>query len=191
MARTGAASSLPTRPGPAGAGSKGESLVLPGERPAATVAYEAAVVEFFVDAASTFGIPKSIAAIYGMVFASPSPVSFSEIESRLDLSKGSVSQGLRVLREVGAVREAESGDPRTTGYVPVLEMRRFVELLLEQRLQRQLAAGKGRLEALHRQLPAARAGEPDVRRERLKQLEHWHGRARALLPIMRTFLNIG
>lgn len=75
---------------------------------------------FFVDAADMLGVPKSVAAIYGICFASPEPLSFAEIEARLDISKGSISQGLRVLREVGALRVAsgagvEDGGQMTEG----------------------------------------------------------------------------
>lgn len=80
------------------------ALVLPGGRPADVVAFENALVDFFVNAADLLGVPKSVAAIYGIVFASPEALSFAAIEARLDISKGSVSQGLRVLKEVGALR---------------------------------------------------------------------------------------
>lgn len=67
------------------------------------------MVSFFIDAADMLGVPKSVAAIYGICFASPEPLSFSDINERLDISSGSISQGLRVLREVGALKVAEPG----------------------------------------------------------------------------------
>lgn len=81
-------------------------LVTPGDRLADVVAFEESVVSFFVDAADLLGVPKSVAAIYGICFASPEPLSFSEIDDRLELSVGSISQGLRVLKEVGALKIA-------------------------------------------------------------------------------------
>lgn len=93
-------------------------LVRSGGRDPETVAFEASLVAFFVDAADMLGVPKSVAAIYGICFASPEPLSFAEIEARLDISKGSISQGLRVLREVGALRVAagaEDGGQMTEG----------------------------------------------------------------------------
>lgn len=90
----------------------GHKLVIAGDRPAEVVNFERQVVDFFVSAADLLGVPKSVASIYGIVFASPVPLSFAEIEARLDISKGSVSQGLRVLREVGAIKPADGG--RTT-----------------------------------------------------------------------------
>lgn len=149
------------------------------------------MVDFFVDAAELLGVPKSVAAIYGIVFASPAPLSFADIGSRLDISKGSVSQGLRVLREVGAVKEVSRASDRSELFEPDLEMRRLVLRFLENRLARQLELGGTRLENLARTLPRGRNGEAVVLRARVKQLQNWNSKARALLPIARTFLKLG
>lgn len=84
------------------------SLVLGEGRSPEVVAFENRMVGFFVDAAELLGVPKSVAAIYGLIFATPEPLSFSEIAARLDFSNGSVSQGLKILREMGAIKEASS-----------------------------------------------------------------------------------
>ena len=55
-----------------------------------------------------FGVPKSVGQIYGVLYASPSPLSFSDIVDRLEISKGSASQGLALLRSLGAINEAKS-----------------------------------------------------------------------------------
>ena len=82
---------------------KARDLLQKQERSASVVGFEEAVVDFFVDAADLLGVPKSVAVLYGIVFASPQPLSFADIQARGTLSKGSVSQGLRVLREMGAI----------------------------------------------------------------------------------------
>src|SRR5689334_14126981 len=106
-------------------------LVRPGNRPVEVVAFENTTVDFFVDAAELLGVPKSVAAIYGIVFASPEPLSFADIEARLDISKGSVSQGLRVLREVGALKEVSVAADRAELFEPDLELRKLVARFLE------------------------------------------------------------
>ena len=68
------------------------SLVIAAGRLEATIAFEPNVVDFFVSAAELLSVPKSLTAIYGIVFASPAPLSFADIEARLDLSKDSLSQ---------------------------------------------------------------------------------------------------
>jgi DNA-binding transcriptional regulator GbsR (MarR family) len=166
-------------------------LVQPGRRPADIVAFEGVMVDFFVDAAELLGVPKSVAAIYGIVFASPTPLSFADIESRLDISKGSVSQGLRVLREVGALREVSGDADRAELFEPDLEMRKMMQRFLENRLARQLERGGTRLGQLAKILPKGRNGEGAVLRARVKQLQNWNTKARALLPMARTFLKLG
>jgi DNA-binding transcriptional regulator GbsR (MarR family) len=169
----------------------GSDLVLPGDRSAEVHEFEAAVVGFFVDAADLLGVPKSVAAIYGIIFASPQPISFADIEARLDISKGSISQGLRVLREIGALKEVSADADRAELFTPDLEMRKLVARFLENRLKRQLDAGSTRLATLQRALPASRSADTEVLRERLHSLQAWHSKARALLPVAKTFLKLG
>jgi hypothetical protein len=64
-------------------------------------------VGLFADIVSALGIPKSIGQIYGLLYASATPLSFSDIVDRLDISKGSVSQGLQLLRSLGAINVAD------------------------------------------------------------------------------------
>ena len=66
-------------------------LVRADGRPAEVVAFEEAMVSFFLEAAEMLGGPKSVAAIYGICFASPEPLSYSDVRDRLDISSGSVS----------------------------------------------------------------------------------------------------
>ena len=160
------------------------------ERSASVVGFEEAVVDFFVDAADLLGVPKSVAVLYGIVFASPQPLSFADIEARVPLSKGSISQGLRVLREMGAIKEVSAPADRSELFTPDLEMRRLIQRFLEQRLQKQLDAGKSRLGDLQRALPDLEKSHAETLRSRLKQLQSWHEKARALLPIARTFLKL-
>lgn len=170
--------------------SLGANLVLVGERSRESVEFDRQVVNFFVSAADLLGVPKSVAAIYGIVFASPAPLSFAAIEARLDISKGSISQGLRVLREVGALKEVSSTTDRSELFTPDLELRKLVARFLENRLQKQLEAGSSRLAALSKAVPGNN-GEAAELKKRLKSLSDWHGKARTVLPLVRTMLKVG
>lgn len=165
-------------------------LVVAGGRPVGVVAFETEVVDFFVNAASVLGVPKSVAAIYGVVFASVDALSFADIESRLKISKGSISQGLRVLRDMGAVKEVSLPGDRTALFAPDLEIRGMIDNFLKNRLSRQLTAASERIKVLYAALPAGQRDESAALRTRLKQLQSWHNRARALLPIAKTFLKL-
>ena len=166
-------------------------LVRPADRPEHMVAFESQMVDFFVDAADLLGVPKSVAAIYGIIFASPQPLSFADIEARLDISKGSISQGLRVLREVGALKEVSADADRAELFTPDLEMRKLIARFLENRLAKQLQSGGSRLDQLAKSLPKGRNGEAAVLKARVKQLQNWNSKAKALLPIAKTFLKLG
>ena len=158
------------------------------------------MVAFFVDAAELLGVPKSVAAIYGIVFASPEPLTFSDIELRVNFSKGSVSQGLRVLREVGAIKEAAKSKMQGAAsplkirghhsFEPDLQLRKLIAHFLEQRLETQLSSGSSRLTDLEAMVPATNKEAAKELSRRLKSLSDWHTRARQLLPLARTFLKL-
>ncbi len=191
----------------------GLALVIPNGRPQAIVAFEVEVVSFFVDAADLLGVPKSLAAIYGICFASPEPLGFAEIETRLDISTGSISQGLRILREVGALKvvtgtsapdsqlsalssQLSTGNSQLSTrsrqrerYEPDLGLRKVVTHFIESRLDPQLDSGRVRLQALARQVSAGNSSSK-VLKARLKALHAWHDRARAVLPVVKTFLKL-
>lgn len=181
-------------------GAAPSSLVKEAGRDAELVAFERELVAFFVDAADVLGVPKSVAAIYGVCFAACEPLSFADIEARLAISAGSISQGLRVLREVGALKTTTTAAPpagagrdakRREYYEPDLHLRKLTAHWLENRLQRQLDAGKDRLKAIAKTVPAGRLGAHKVLRERVKTLQGWHGQASAVMPLVKTFLKLG
>ena len=153
-------------------------------------AFEAAMVGFFVEAADLMGVPKSVAALYGICFASPEPLSFADIEQKLDLSKGSISQGLRFLREVGALKEVSTAADRLDRFEPDMELRKLASHWIEERLQKQLNSGQSRLVAIGKSIPLGKNGAAKKLNARLKALQDWHDRTQRLLPIIRTFLKL-
>jgi DNA-binding transcriptional regulator GbsR (MarR family) len=180
----------PTNALPAANESSRTGLVRVGGRAPDLVAFEEELVSFFLDAADILGVPKSVAAIYGVCFAAPEPLSFADIEQRLDISKGSISQGLRVLREVGALRVVSGPLDRREFYTPDLHLRNLVTRWLEQRLQKQLDAGKVRLRTISKLVPAGANGSTKILRGRVKALQAWHDQARSVLPLVKTFLKL-
>lgn len=165
--------------------------------------FEAQVVEVFTDLVQLLGLPKSMGEIYGLLFASAEPLVFAEIERKLDLSKGSVSQGLRTLRDLGAIAPADAEldpgaastgleAPRATRWVAVVELRRLLGSLLRERLvpyikrqdERMLAASESLGAAESKLTPAALK----VLQSRLDKLETWQSRASTVLPLIGKML---
>jgi DNA-binding transcriptional regulator GbsR (MarR family) len=159
-------------------------------RDADLVAFDEAIVSFFVEAADSLSVPRSVAAIYGVCFASPEPLTFADIEARLDISKGSVSQGLRVLRDMGAIKSAGKPDERGEAFEADMGLRKLAAHWLEERLQRLLDAGRCRLQEITNSIPMRRSASARELRGRLKLLRNWQDKSRTLLPLVKTFLKL-
>ncbi len=154
-------------------------------------AIENELVEHFADLASMLAQPRSYGQIYGLLFASTRALSFTDIVERLDLSKGSVSQGLHALRAVGAIRPAEGADWRREHFVAETELRPLIGGLLKQSIEPQLKQGLTRVGAIksrHRTLLGVRNGDGRLLHQRLERLHGWHRRGGALLPLIAKFL---
>ena len=167
----------------------GLKLVIPDGRPPEVVAFELEVVGFFVDAADLLGFPKSLAAIYGICFASPVPLGFVEIHARLNISTGSLSQGLKGLREVGALTAVRSPGEKRDRFQPALGLRQVAMHFIERRLEPQLELGGLKLLELSRYIRGS--GESaKVLQARVETLSTWHEHARAIIPVVKNFLKL-
>ena len=132
--------------------------------------------------AEVLSVPRSIAEIYGLLYVSTQPLRFSEIEQRLSLSKGSVSEGLRFLKDHGMVMaERIKGNRGETWSVTPSLAAALVDLL-RRRLQPALEQTTGDLRALQEEAESVELS-PDVR-ERLVKLSRWNARALDLLPVL-------
>ena len=153
--------------------------------------FEQSLIAFFQDAADVLGAPRSVAAIYGIIFASPKPLCFADIEAKLEISKGSVSQGLNALKAIGAIKGCDHAGDRREWYEPDTELRRMIRRFIETRLQQQIKQGGDRLAAIKAQIPQE---DPEIAKlltARIDHVENWHGKAKALMPIIKTFLALG
>jgi DNA-binding transcriptional regulator GbsR (MarR family) len=158
-------------------------------RPKCEIRFEREVVRFFVGTADVLGVPKSVAAIYGVIFAAPGPLSFADIERRLKISKGSISQGLRVLRQFGALKVING--ERREFFFPDMEMRKLISRLLTERLGPQLTSSRDELDKLAESVPFLDRSEFATMRNRLRQLQSWQRKASKLLPLIRVILGAG
>jgi len=163
-------------------------------------AFETGCVEFFAEVVQLFGVPRSVGQIYGLLYASPVPLGFSDIIERLDISKGSASQGLQLLRSLGAINEADisstSATSTSTGttrvsrgvtYEPELSLRQLITGVLREQIAPIAAAGTGRLKRL-RQLAEETEGEKAFYLGRVKQLETWRRRFNTVAPVLSALL---
>lgn len=151
---------------------------------------ERELVDHFVALATAIGVPRSYGEIYGVLYASPTPLSFTDIQERTHLSKGSISLGLHSLRAVGAIRPSEGWDHRREHFVPETELRQLIAGLLKDSLQVQLKEGTKRVGGMISRHRAARPrSEHDkILSSRLDKLHSWHRKAGLLVPLISKFL---
>lgn len=62
------------------------------------------MIQNWVELADSLGIARSLAQIYGLIFVSPRPVSAQDCVDALKISRSSAGQGLKTLKEAGAIR---------------------------------------------------------------------------------------
>ncbi len=149
---------------------------------------ELEAVDLFVGLAQVVGLPKSIGQIYGLLYISPVALSLDEIAERLDISKGSASQGLKFLRSTGAVQVCDSPGARCDYYQAETGLRTLATGFLKEQIEPHLENGEDRLGRLRRLAAGAPAAERAHVVQRVRQLERWHRRASGLLPLLIRFL---
>ena len=139
-------------------------------------------IEFFSHVSVALGAQRSIGKIYGLLFASDSPLSLDEITTRLQISKGSASMGLRFLRNLGAIRQRFIVGQRPDYFEPELALRKLVHGYVQQTIQPHLQNGPEWLERLQH---AAESDDTSaVARERVKTLKRWQTKSSRLLPLI-------
>lgn len=149
------------------------------------------MIDIFVDGVRVLGLPRSIGEIYGLLFASKSPLALDDLVNRLGISKGSASQGLRLLKGLGAVREASGngGSERRTYYEAALELKLMVGGFIREQIRPHLDSGRSKV---NQALRATRNIEDEDDREfygdRLERLDQWMKKSSQVLPILQKLL---
>jgi len=152
--------------------------------------FERECVALFSGFLHVLGVPNSVGAIYGLLFASPEPLCFADIVERLDMSKGSVSQGLAFLRQSGAVKVVEVAGDRREFFEPELGLRRLASGLIQEKIQPLAKETKDVVARLKRHAGSAQGGQTDFQLARIRQLETWHKQLGRVLPVVQTILNL-
>lgn len=166
------------------------SLTVSNTRLAQGSAFEQECVALFSSFLHVLGVPNSIGAIYGLLFASPEPLCFADIVDRLEMSKGSVSQGLSFLRQCGAVKVVEIVGDRREFFEPELGLRCLASGLIKEKIQPLTKETRGAVARLKQHAENARNGKNEFQKERIRQLETWHKQLGRVLPLVQAILNV-
>ena len=149
---------------------------------------EREAIEMFINFLRLIGLQKSVGEIYGLLFVSTRPLCMEEIMNRLNLSLGAASQGLKLLRSVGAVKAVYSPGDRRDHFAADLELSKFATVFIKEELQPRIQRALQRIhnmEALLAQMPAT---ERQMTRQRLDRLRHWLEKGERMLPWTLRFL---
>ena len=145
---------------------------------------DAEVIQFFVQLSRTIGQRPSVGEIYGLLFISPKPLTFDDLIERLQLSNGAASEGLKYLRDFGAVRVVEVAGARRTHYEALAELRKLAGLFLRRRMEPHLSDGRAQLEQIAEKAEQVQGGAREHILARIKLLQSWEENASRMLPFL-------
>jgi len=144
--------------------------------------YEVELAVFFVRMAGILGVPRSVAEIYSLLYGSPGPVDFDQVQGRLGMSKGSVSQGLRFLRDHGMILSVKVPGSRRERWQPTPSLAASLVTLLRSQVLPALEQSSPSLDRIVQGAEGVKVS-PEVL-ERLTRLRRWNARALELFPLM-------
>lgn len=149
---------------------------------------EREVVGLAMRAGQILGLPKSVGAIYGLLYLSPKPLTMEEIMGRLHISLGSASQGLRQLRSFKAVRPVYVPGARREHFEAEDQFRKLIGNFLDDEVNAQLEQAGEQLGGLTKLIEHEPAANRLWLQQRIEKLENVNANARRLLTLMARFL---
>ncbi len=152
---------------------------------------EIEIIQLFVQFSRALGQPRSVAEIYGLLFVSPRPLPMDALIERLNLSKGSASQGLKYLEDLGAVRLVYIAGERRTHYEAVAELRKLAGRFLRQQILTHFADSENRLQRLAGQTHQLSGEKRKHISARIKMLRSWERNGRRVVPFVLKILGNG
>lgn len=145
------------------------------------------MVELFIHIGQTLGLPKSVGAIYGLLYALPDPLPLDTIVASLQISRGSASQGLRFLQNLNAVQVIYPAGQRRDHFTAERRLRRLAEGFLRERVAPHVETGAERLERIEQAISPEDPHAAHVQAN-LERLRKWYNQSRLLLPLLRRVI---
>ena len=143
------------------------------------------ILHLCVKLCAILGLPKSVGLIYGAVFVSARPIEAGDICKKLKISRGSVSQGLKFLRELGAIRVEGDNGNRAEHFVVEDHLRKAVETFVTKKIGPAFEELGEEVVRLERD---PNLNLPQELREKLETIRRWHSHGQLLLPLVTGFL---
>ena len=148
-------------------------------------AFQLESVALFIHVFGALSLPRSIGEIYGLLFSTPEPLSLDDVQMRLQLSRGSASEGLRWLRSLGAVNQVYLPGIRKEHFTAETSLRKLASGYLRDRIDPHLENGPNRLSVLENSIdPASPAAH--FEKSRVGQIAGWYKFFGRVLPIVKA-----
>ncbi|MEZ5275609.1 MAG: hypothetical protein R3F07_04430 [Opitutaceae bacterium] len=145
------------------------------------------VLALFGQFSKVLGYPKSVGEIYGTLYLSGGYMSMGDIVGKLEISLGSVSQGLRVLKDLEAISVEHSDVARKDLFRAETDYGRFLACFLRDRVQPEIQVLRERIERIGLEASRDSGFEPSVVR-RIDGIREIHTLLVELIPAVRVVL---
>jgi DNA-binding transcriptional regulator GbsR (MarR family) len=150
---------------------------------------EKEVVDIFVRIAGVLSLPRSVGELYGLLFISPNPLCIDDCMKKLKISKGSTSQGLKILRSFGAVNTVYVPGDRKDFFEAESSLRKVISGFENEQVRPHLQNGKDRMARIDQLIASEEDSEQkEFFETRIKRLQGWQKRANSLLPFALNFI---
>ena len=145
-------------------------------------------IDFFVRMMSMLGMPRSVGEIYGLLYFSRSPLPMDQIVSRLGISLGSASQGLKTLRSLKAVRTSYVPGDRRDHYLAETEFRRLFSNFIKEEILPHMESAQDRISIMEDSLSELNASDDEFYKIRIEKLKRLSRAGSRLLPALAGLL---
>jgi DNA-binding transcriptional regulator GbsR (MarR family) len=154
-------------------------------QPSPLSAFQLESVALFIHIFGALSLPRSIGEIYGLLFSTPEPLSLDDVQTRLRLSRGSASEGLRWLRSLGAVNQVYLPGIRKEHFIAETSLRKLASGYLRDRIDPHLENGPNRLSVLESSIDPA-SPSAHFEKSRLGQISGWYKFFGKVLPLIKA-----
>jgi len=146
--------------------------------------WRVAMIDLFVNMAQLVGLPKSIGQIYGYLYSAFEPATMDQVIEDLGISKGSASQGLKFLRQMGAAKVQFVVGDRRDHFVAEDRSKKLIGGFIKEELQPALEDGIERVALISSSVEALPEYEKVQLKPKVEKLEGWHKRLKLISPML-------
>lgn len=147
-------------------------------------------ISLFVRFVTMMGMPRSLGEIYGLLFSSPHPLPFDIIVTKLGISTGSASQGLRFLREMGAIRVVYQPKDRRDHFTAEIAVQMLIHGFLREKVEPRLLTGFHMIDGLRHLFEESKEIHREHYRERIELLIRLKESVQGLLPRISNAIDV-